>query len=468
MKRPTISVIIPVHNAEAHIQETLESLRDQTFTDWEAICVENGSTDATPALLQKFAKLDTRFRIFSLPPVGAGAARNAGIEAARGTYICFCDADDIYLPEALQKLHTRLHETEADVVIGGVDFFYPDGHHKTAPHTFMARHPAQTAPFCPLKDYPDELFEIERPWCYSKLYRTAYLNKHNIRFSEHRRAEDVPFVYFALALAERLTFLQEPCYLYRQLPNSLSHCMTKEPHIFLEAFLCTWQRAIKENLPQESLRSLAHEILVNCLYQPSLMAYRDARACIKKIRDIYEPKFGLLSLLQGDEACLINYRKLKALIAPECTVMPDISKGWGYLEDCILSIQNYFPLPAEILISESEVPKKYLARLRTFAESHYQLRLVNNIREAQTSRLFSLDARRSIRPGISMQDISATVTQSSGRFSLHKMSKRIFRCCGFQRLPHVTRWQFMGKSLFSIHQTPQGLVSYYILGKRIR
>lgn len=468
MHRPIISVILPVHNAEAHIRETLESLIAQTFTDWEAICVENGSTDATPALLQEFTKRDVRFRILSLPPVGAGAARNAGLEAADGTYICFCDADDIYLPEALQKLLTRLHETDADIVIGGVDFLYPDGHRKTAPHTFMERHPEQTPPFCPLKAYPSELFEIERPWCYSKIYRKDYLNKRHIRFSEHRRAEDVPFVFFALALAGRLTFLQEPCYLYRQLPNSLSHCMTKEPHIFLEAFLCTWQRAIEEQLPQESMRSLGRLILRNCLYHPTLMPRRDARACIEKIRDIYEPKFRLLTLLREDKSCMSNYRQYKGLIAPECTVVPDITKGWSTLEECILSIQNYFPLAAEILIPESEVPQKLLAWLRAFAETHYQLRLVSDIREARTSRLFSLDANRGITPGISMQEISPLIVQNNDRFSLNKISKRIFTCCGFQRLSHVTRWQFCGKSIFSIYISPQGRTSYYILGKRIR
>lgn len=468
MKRPCISVIIPVHNAEAHLRETLESILAQTFTDWEAICVENGSTDASPALLEEYAKRDTRFRILTLPPVGAGAARNAGIEAATGDYICFSDADDLYLPDAIQKLLNRIQESDSDVVLSDVDFLYSDGRRKTDPQAFLERHKSQTTPFCPREQYPDELFEIALPWCWGKLYRTAYLNQRHIRFSEHRRAEDVPFVFFALALAERITFLQETCYLYRQLPDSLSHCMTQEPHIFLEAFLSTWQRAIKENLPQEALHSLAHVILGDCLYHPTLMTGCDARVCVQIIRDVYEPKFGLLSLLHGDEACVINYRKYKGLIAPECTVVPDLSNGWGYLEDCILSIQTYFPIPAEIVISESEVPEELLARLRSFAESHYQLRLVRDIRAAQTSRLFSLDSHRGIPPGISMQELSTSVVQHKGRFSLHKISKRIFTCYGFQRLPHVTRWQFHGKSLFSIHKTPQGQVSYYILGKRIR
>lgn len=94
-----ISVIIPVYNAEKYLAETLDSVLNQTFTDFEVIAVNDGSTDNSLNILNEYGNKDSRIKIFSNSNSGVSTARNTGIEKASGEYICFIDADDLIASE---------------------------------------------------------------------------------------------------------------------------------------------------------------------------------------------------------------------------------------------------------------------------------------------------------------------------------------------------------------------------------
>jgi len=101
---PAVSVVIPVWNAAATLAETLASVRAQVFEDWELLLVDDASTDSSPILARALADADSRIRILTLPENGGpAAARNAGIRAARGRYIAFVDADDLWRPQKLAR-----------------------------------------------------------------------------------------------------------------------------------------------------------------------------------------------------------------------------------------------------------------------------------------------------------------------------------------------------------------------------
>src|SRR5262245_55883544 len=106
-----VSVIIPAYNAAATITKTLESLQEQTVQDWEAIVVDDGSTDGTPTLIHRFADSDARVRIVSRRNGGEGAARNSGLDEARHGWVLFLDADDWIAPRHIEKL-TRALEVD--------------------------------------------------------------------------------------------------------------------------------------------------------------------------------------------------------------------------------------------------------------------------------------------------------------------------------------------------------------------
>ena len=112
----TISVVIPVYNAERFIRFALDSVVHQTYSDWECICVDDGSTDGSAAILDEYAANDKRFRVVHQANGGEGAARNAGMDLATGAIVAFLDADDVWHPETLRLIAATREATGADVI----------------------------------------------------------------------------------------------------------------------------------------------------------------------------------------------------------------------------------------------------------------------------------------------------------------------------------------------------------------
>ena len=113
---PLISVVIPAYNAEQFLDETLESVLSQTYENWECIIVNDGSTDKTEFIAKKWCEKDARFRYFYKENSGASDTRNLGIKEARGEYIAFLDADDLYMPNFLEICLENLVEKDVDLV----------------------------------------------------------------------------------------------------------------------------------------------------------------------------------------------------------------------------------------------------------------------------------------------------------------------------------------------------------------
>jgi glycosyltransferase involved in cell wall biosynthesis len=115
---PEISIIVPCHNASDTINETLQSILNQSHHDFEVIAIDDGSTDDTQTKLRYWSQLDPRIRLLSQDNMGVSAARNRGLEAARGRYITFCDADDLLMPGSLSTRLKVLKEAPTDAVYG--------------------------------------------------------------------------------------------------------------------------------------------------------------------------------------------------------------------------------------------------------------------------------------------------------------------------------------------------------------
>ena len=117
--RPTISIVIPVFNAEDTLDECIESLKAQTFGDWEAVCVNDGSRDGSLVKLQRFAEEDARIRVFTQENAGPSAARNTALDAARGEIVMFLDCDDWYEPNACETVRHAFRDNEVDIMAFG-------------------------------------------------------------------------------------------------------------------------------------------------------------------------------------------------------------------------------------------------------------------------------------------------------------------------------------------------------------
>ena len=113
---PTFSIIVPVYNTAPYLRECLDSLLAQTFAGWEAICIDDGSTDGSAAILNEYSSKDERIRVARQANSGVGAARNLGLDMAVGEYVTFLDGDDAYAPFWLESFHELIESTRADLV----------------------------------------------------------------------------------------------------------------------------------------------------------------------------------------------------------------------------------------------------------------------------------------------------------------------------------------------------------------
>ena len=113
---PAISVIIPIYNVEKYLRRCLDSVKNQTFQDWEAICVNDGSPDNSATILEEYASHDARFKIVNKENGGLSDARNAGMAVATGEYILYLDSDDFIHPQTMEIAYALAMRDGTDIV----------------------------------------------------------------------------------------------------------------------------------------------------------------------------------------------------------------------------------------------------------------------------------------------------------------------------------------------------------------
>lgn len=205
---PEISVIVPVYNAGAYLRRCLDSLLAQDFGQWEAICVDDGSQDGSGALLDEYAAADSRFVVIHQENAGVASARNRALDAARGKYLVFLDADDWYAPEALGVYCRALQGGEADIACSAFFCQYGDG-----------RAPLLAEPYkhMPVGIVPLEQRNLKFVVCcgWAKAYRRDIVEANDLRFDKGMKlGEDVLFVFRYLAHCRHVALEPAPLYNY--------------------------------------------------------------------------------------------------------------------------------------------------------------------------------------------------------------------------------------------------------------
>jgi glycosyltransferase involved in cell wall biosynthesis len=131
MKNPLVSIIIPVFNREKYLQETINSVINQTYHNWELILVDDASEDSSMKIMKMASKLDSRINVFSRPkdkPGGGNAARNFGYQMAKGKYLNWFDSDDVMIPDFIEKKVAEFQkDPHLNLVLSKTIRFYPDG-----------------------------------------------------------------------------------------------------------------------------------------------------------------------------------------------------------------------------------------------------------------------------------------------------------------------------------------------------
>lgn len=273
-----ISIILPIYNMEKYIAECLESVINQTYKDIEIICVNDFSKDNSMAIVDKYAKNDSRIKIVNNEKNrGLGGARNAGLDIANGEYIIFVDTDDKMLPDMAEKLYNCITQNDADMAFCDLVLLDEDKIERICKpfHDYTLTY---NKIFYPQK----QMWAFVNMWpsAWNKIYKKSIIDSNNIRCHENILYEDHTFYYEYLFASKKVAYLPRALYIYRhQRADSIMKDVS--PRI-LEIFtiLEFIQEIFKNNLDDKWYKILMPKLATRLIWERSLNFNRKTK--IKK------------------------------------------------------------------------------------------------------------------------------------------------------------------------------------------
>ena len=234
MKKPAVSVLIPVYNTEKYISACLQSIFQQSFTDFEIICIDDGSTDHSLQILKEIAQIESRLKIIEQSNQGVTVTRNRLLQEATGEYIAFVDADDLIEPDYLEKLYNAafIHKAQistcacrtipTDFVLTSHTFFRDE-------FSFLVKNNTLHSRF---------KYAYHNGVVWGRIFHRQWLLSKKLKFKEGYVAEDFLFGILAFLEAQQICHTSQELYLYRQgVKNSITSnsdrmILDKYDHIF--------------------------------------------------------------------------------------------------------------------------------------------------------------------------------------------------------------------------------------------
>ncbi len=268
-----VSVVIPVYNACEYLAVTLESVCNQTLSDIEIICVDDGSTDGSREVIKEFALKDERIRLIEQKNLFAGAARNNGLAEAGGEYVVFWDADDFFHEKALEKLYNKITADGADICICDAYKYYTELGKSLCSDDFVKYgNLPEVTPFSK-KDIPDKIFNTGANVPWNKMFRREFITKNGLQFQNVRKANDTYFVLMAFFLAEKITYVKNRLVHYRcDTDGSITSGKTEIPPCAFEAYSYLREELEKRedysNLNRKSFINRAARGMLRVLHLP--------------------------------------------------------------------------------------------------------------------------------------------------------------------------------------------------------
>lgn len=296
---PLVSVIVPVYNAAKYLRQTLDSICGQTLKDIEIILVDDGSTDESLSILKEYEQADSRITVLQQQNQYAGVARNNGMKLAKGRYLSFLDADDIFETRMLETLTGVAEKESADIVFCGADMFNDvTGVVCRCPHfcnEAALNEGADISHFTPLKDTTDQLFYLSSPGPWNKLFRRSFVKQHALEFADSKSSNDLEFVLLAFAHAKIASGIQDVLIHYRNSPTSISHDITRKTEVHVTAYFRLKQALISRGLWPECSRAFNYRFCASEAWHLSILNSRAALRHVLQWRKKWEPHFNLLS-----------------------------------------------------------------------------------------------------------------------------------------------------------------------------
>lgn len=218
MFQPLVSIIIPIYNLADYLTQCLDSVQGQSYKNIQVLLVNDGSTDASLAVCQEYARRDSRFLVIDKANSGVSDSRNRALDRAEGKYIQFLDGDDWLTPDATETLVHAAESTGADLVLA---HFYRVADERMAPRGHIKKEQVLTR-----QEFAEEMIKAPANYYYgvlwNKLYRRSIIEAHRLRFdSQVNWCEDFLFNLEYIERVRLVSAVPRPIYYYRKRENSL-------------------------------------------------------------------------------------------------------------------------------------------------------------------------------------------------------------------------------------------------------
>ena len=240
---PSISIIIPVYNTENFLSQCLESIIIQSFSDFEVICINDGSTDDSLKILEEYKKRDSRIKIISKANEGQGIARNVGLQNAEGKYILFLDSDDWLEKDALSILYNEMEISDADILFFNV-YNYSEINKQRTEYSYASPYLNLFGENVFLPEKAKERLFIPPSYPF-KIYKKSTLDELNYHYSNGTFWEDHLPHFMILSQAKKLKAIDKYVYNYRIHSSSSTANAVTQASTILENF-CVCEKELEK------------------------------------------------------------------------------------------------------------------------------------------------------------------------------------------------------------------------------
>ena len=335
-----ITIIIPVYNASLYLKECLDSVLNQTLKNTEIICIDDGSTDNSYEILHEYATKDNRFIILQQENKGAGAARNKGMEIAKGKFLAFLDADDYYSDNtALEKLY--LTAINNNILIAGAFRQHLKINGQIINHP-LHRHFFTDSNNERIFNYTDVQYDYHY---HGYIFNKEIIDKYNLGFPLYKRFQDPPFFVKAMFYAKQFIIIPIEFYVFRESERCNS--------LFNSEKTCDLMRGLNDNLEFSSKNNLAilHYVTAKRFLGEFFFTIAD---------NLYDTDSGIVEILFKSSS-LLNYK-----LIDEAKKLTKNEKWISVLKT--MEIHNFEILPEKLenynnLPADDKIRLAFLARM---------------------------------------------------------------------------------------------------------
>ena len=371
-EQPKISIIVPCYNVEKYIEKCIESLETQTLKDYEVLCVDDGATDATPAILEELAKRNPRIKIVHRINGGLSAARNSGMKVAKGKYIGFVDGDDWVDNKMFEELSQALDEhPSSELAMCGVETIFK--------YRVSVEEKKGYDKYFRIQQFGEfkidsSFYGINKP-CWNKLYRRDFLENNGIIFPEGMNNEDEVFHYFVMSRATHITFVKGDWYKYMRYGTGIIADQEKsytETNALPDYFTKVWPLLI-EYVKRDARYDLLPDMIITLLSKA--WAFKGD----------YTDRFVSTLLHRLDYPTVADYIDIN----PDSTTRMQLQGLYDMNATEIITDVNLSLLPLASAVIEAVESPKYSFVLPVYNSSRYLIRCFDSIL-AQTYQNFEV------------------------------------------------------------------------------